>query len=101
MVFRLLGADIRTEVKTADGRIDAVVENADTVYVLEFKLNGTAQDALAQIKDKNYCLPYSNSDKKVIAVGVEFSWQTRNIAEWKTQNVAHSIDEVAHPRSET
>ena len=82
MVFRLLGMDIHAEVKTADGRIDAVVENSDTVYVLEFKLNGTAQDALAQIKDKGYCLPFSNSRKKVIAIGVEFSWQTRNIAEW-------------------
>ena len=92
MVFRLLGMDISAEVKTADGRIDAVVENADSVYMLEFKLNGTAQDALAQIKDKDYCLPYRNSGKKAIAVGIGFSWQTRNIAEWvKKSDVECSV----------
>ena len=87
MVFRLLGADIRTEVKTADGRIDAVVENADTVYILEFKLNGTAQEALDQINKKEYFLSFRNSGKKVIAIGIEFSRQTRNIAEWIIQKI--------------
>ncbi|MBF0407655.1 MAG: ATP-binding protein [Candidatus Riflebacteria bacterium] len=85
MVFRLLGAEIQTEVKTADGRIDAIVQGADTTYIIEFKLNGTAKEAIDQIRDKNYCLPYKNTGKKIIAVGVEFSREKRNITEWLTE----------------
>ncbi|MBF0547410.1 MAG: ATP-binding protein [Candidatus Riflebacteria bacterium] len=82
MVFRLLGAEIQSEVKTADGRIDAVVQSFDTVYVIEFKLNGTAQEALDQIRNKDYCLSYQNSGKKIVAVGVEFNKEKRNVSEW-------------------
>lgn len=52
IVFKLLGQFIHTEVRSARGRVDAVVETADAVYVFEFKLYGTAEEALAQIDDK-------------------------------------------------
>ncbi|MFZ2958573.1 MAG: ATP-binding protein [Candidatus Ozemobacteraceae bacterium] len=87
MVFRLLGVEIHAEVKTADGRIDAILQNHDTIYVLEFKLNGTAQEALDQIKTKGYAIPYRNSGKKIVIVGIEFNWQTRNIAEYIIEHI--------------
>jgi hypothetical protein len=49
---------------------------------MEFKLDGTAEDALAQINDKSYTLPFENGDRKLVKVGVNFSKETRNIEKW-------------------
>ncbi len=54
----LPGQFVETEVRSARGRADAVVKTKDTVYVFEFKLNGTAEEALRQITEKGYLIPY-------------------------------------------
>lgn len=82
LVFTLLGQFIESEVKSAMGRSDAVVETPDSVFVFEFKLNGSAEDALAQIDDKGYLIPYQASGKKLVKVGVEFDKATRNLGRW-------------------
>ncbi len=82
---------VRTEECSAAGRADAVVETADAVYVFEFKLdaNGTAEDALRQIDDKGYLVPYTvtkkadGSPKKLFKIGVAFDAEKRTIGEWK------------------
>ena len=82
---------VRCEERTAAGRADAVVETADCVYVFEFKLdaNGTAEDALRQIDDKGYLVPYTvtkaadGSPKKLFKIGVAFDAEKRTIGEWK------------------
>jgi hypothetical protein len=51
-------------------------------YVMEFKLDGSAEDALAQIKDKNYALPFAVDNRKLVKIGVNFSSKTRNIDRW-------------------
>jgi hypothetical protein len=82
LIFRMLGFDCRPEVRIADGRIDAVVETQNFVYCFEFKLNGTAKAALAQIDSKEYAYPWTGSGKKIFKVGVSFDFEKRNIGEW-------------------
>jgi hypothetical protein len=83
LVFRMLGLYCRSEVRTAAGRIDTQVETKSQVYCFEFKLNGTAEDALSQIDSKEYLLPWQGSGKTLQKVGVSFNWEKRNIGEWK------------------
>jgi hypothetical protein len=89
LVFTLLGQYARAEVHSARGRADAVVETPETVYVFEFKLNGTAEEALKQIDSKDYALPYEAGNRKVVKIGAEFDKGTRNIERWLT-DPAHS-----------
>jgi hypothetical protein len=82
LVFTLLGQFTRAEMHSARGRADAVVETKDAIYVFEFKLNGTAEEALRQINDKDYALSYEAGDRKVVKVGAEFDKDIRNIGRW-------------------
>ena len=82
LIFKLLGQFIRAEEKSAYGRADAVVWTQDHIFVFEFKLNGTAEEALAQIDAKGYCVPYQVDARTVVKVGVEFDKATRNIGRW-------------------
>ncbi len=84
MIFTLLGLHIQAEVKTNKGRIDAVIETKDKVYLFEFKLKGTAEEALQQIQTKEYAQKYKNSDKPIWGIGVEFDSKDRNIGRWVT-----------------
>jgi hypothetical protein len=84
LVFKLMGQFIQVEVKSAQGRADAVVTVSDAVYVFEFKLdtNATAEDAIRQIDDKGYLIPFSASGKKLVKIGAEFSVAERTISRW-------------------
>ena len=84
LVFALMNEFVRTEVHCATGRIDCTVETPDKIYLFEFKLtsNGSAEDALKQIKDKMYADRYAGSGKMVIAIGASFDEEKRTIKEW-------------------
>ena len=82
LVFKLMGQFTQVEVKSAAGRADAIVKTPKYIYVFEFKLNGTAEEALQQIDDKGYLIPYQADGREVIKLGVEFSAETRNISRW-------------------
>jgi hypothetical protein len=84
LIFRMLGLYCRSEVRTAAGRIDTLVETKNRVYCFEFKLNGTAEEALGQIDSKDYLLPWQGSGKELVKVGVSFDYEKRNIGEWKS-----------------
>jgi hypothetical protein len=86
VVFILMGQFIETEVRSATGRADAVVKTKDTIYVFEFKLDGsgTAEDALAQIDSKENLLSWQDCGKKLYKIGVVFDTEKCNIKEWKT-----------------
>ena len=79
----MIGTRIRAEVRTNKGRIDAVVETATHVYILEFKLDGTAVEALSQIETKAYAFSYQDSGKIIRKIGVGFSLTERNIVGWE------------------
>ena len=83
LVFRLLGQYIDVEERSAKGRADAVVKTKDFVYVFEFKLDGNVDEALKQIDDKGYLLPYSIDHRSLFKIGVSFDSAERNIGEWK------------------
>ncbi|GHV13213.1 ATPase AAA [Fibrobacterales bacterium] len=82
LTLRMLGIYCEAQVHTAIGRIDAVLKVDDFVYVVEFKANGTAEEALQQINDKNYALSYNEQGKKIVKLGIEFDKEKRNIGRW-------------------
>ena len=82
LVFKLLGQFINAEVQSALGRADAVVKTANAVYVFEFKLNGTAEEALAQIDNRGYLIPYTTNGCRIVKIGAEFSKEERNLSRW-------------------
>lgn len=86
LVFKLLGQFVDAEVRSARGRADAVVKTKDFVYVFEFKLAGTAEQALKQIDDKGYLIPYTADGRKLVKIGVSFSTEERNLDRWLVEH---------------
>ena len=88
LIFRLMGQFVQTEVHCAVGRADCVVTTADAVYIFEFKLtgNGSAEDAINQIREQTYDLPYRAEGKKIVFIGASFDEQTRTIKDWSVAN---------------
>lgn len=82
LVFKLMGQFSEAEVRSAKGRADAVVKTDDYIYVFEFKLDGSADEALAQIDNRGYLIPYTTDDRKLVKIGVNFDPKERNIGEW-------------------
>ena len=86
LILRLLGGSgctLLTEKTQAVGRVDAVLEFKDYVYIFEFKLDGSASEALRQIEEKHYAGPYLDDPRKVFCIGVDFSSETMTVKEWK------------------
>ena len=94
LIFTMFGLNCRSEVRIAAGRIDTLVETKNFVYCFEFKLDKTANEALAQIDTKEYMLPWTGSGKKLFKVGVNFDSQKRNIGECNITAPQHSATEV-------
>ena len=82
LIFSMLNVYVRTQVKCAGGRTDMVVWMPDTTYVFELKKDGTAANALQQINDKGYAIPYKTDGRRVVKVGVKFNSETRTVDEW-------------------
>lgn len=85
ILFSLLGYRIRVEKSTGKGRMDAVVEMDDRVYIFEFKLNMSEEEALQQIKQKDYYRKYTLDRRPLTLVGVSFNMETGDIGEWKAE----------------
>ena len=82
IVFKLVGLYTQVEYHTSQGRIDLVLKTDRYIYVMEFKLNGTAEEALRQIEERQYALPFASDPRQVFKIGVNFSSVTRNIERW-------------------
>ena len=82
LIFSMLNVYVRTQVKCAGGRVDMVVWMPDTIYVFELKVNGSAQEALQQIDEKSYAIPYQTDGRPVVKVGVKFDAEKRVPEEW-------------------
>jgi len=85
LIFNMLNVYARTQVKCKGGRIDFVVLMPETTWVFELKVNGTAQEALAQINSKGYAIPYQTDGRRVVKVGVQFDRDTMTVREWMTE----------------
>lgn len=84
-LFMMVGMEITTEVETNDGRIDAVVELADHIFLFEFKIDKSAQAALQQIKDNRYYHKYRLHEKPITLVGANFNSTTRTVDDWTSE----------------
>lgn len=82
IVFKLIGFYVKAEYHTSQGRIDLVLQTDHFIYVMEFKLEGTAEEALQQINDKHYAQAFATDARKLFKIGVNFSKETRNIEKW-------------------
>ena len=87
LLFTYMGIRIHSEACTAGGRVDSMVETDTHVYILEYKLDKSPREAIEQIRRKRYYRSAWHLGKPVIAVGVKFSSQTKNIEEWEVEMV--------------
>jgi len=83
VILKAIGAAVHAEVLTNDGRIDMTCETPVAIWLIEFKLDRPAEEALAQIEAKDYAAKYDFSGKKVIKIGVSFSSEKRTIVDEK------------------
>ena len=74
---------MQTEIRSARGRADCIVETADYVYIFEFKRDATADEALAQIEEKGYAIPYLADERTTYKIGATFDSAERTLSEWK------------------
>lgn len=83
IVFKLIGFYVKAEYHTSEGRIDLLLQTDRFIYLMEFKLDGTADEALRQIEEKGYALPFTSDPRKLFRIGINFSSKTRNMERWK------------------
>ena len=85
LIFRLISVyTVYTEKEQSQGRSDCIVETDGYIYIFEFKRDGSADEALAQIESKGYARPYETDKRKLYKIGVNFSSETGTVEEWKT-----------------
>lgn len=82
IILSLLGQYIESEVRTATGRIDAVLKTDTCIYIMEFKLDKSPEEAIAQIDSKEYLIPYFKDKRKIIKVGINFCSEKRTLDRW-------------------
>lgn len=82
LIFTSLNDLTRTQVKCSGGRTDIVLFMPETIYVMELKVNGTAQSALDQINKNGYSEPYATDGRKIVKVGIHFDIEKRTMDEW-------------------
>ena len=84
LIMRLISVyTVYTEKVQSHGRVDCIVETPDYVYIFEFKLDGTADDAMHQIEEKGYAMEYGSDSRKLYKIGAVFSSETGTIGDWK------------------
>ena len=80
IVYKLIGFYVKAEYHTSQGRIDLLLQTDKFIYVMEFKFEGTAEEALRQIDEKNYA--FASDPRKLFKIGINFSNEMRNIERW-------------------
>jgi hypothetical protein len=86
LLLTLIGIDVKSEVHTNQGRIDAVMETEDNIYIMEYKL-GTAEQAMAQIKKMKYYEKFLTSKKNIKLIGIGFDTEKKNIGDYKIEGL--------------
>ena len=88
--FTLIGAMTEAEVSTSIGHIDAVVKTKTDIFIFEFKLLGTAAEAMAQIHKKRYADPYRQDGRLITLIGAAFDIKERNLDHWLIEKISKS-----------
>lgn len=79
ILLTLIGVRTETEVHTSDGRIDLIVKTTKFIYIIELKFDHSSDEAISQIKEKEYALPYRNDPRHIFLIGLNFSSKTRHL----------------------
>ena len=87
LLFRLIGMNVDVEYRTSEGRIDILVRTDNYVYIIELKYNHSAEEALQQIIDKDYTLPWATDNRRTIAIGINYSTEKRTIDSWLSRQI--------------
>ena len=82
IITKLMGLYVQAEYRTSNGRIDLLIGTSEYVYIIELKFEGSAEEALAQINEKQYSLPFAVENRKIVKIGANVSKETRGIANW-------------------
>ena len=83
IIMELLGEYVQAERSTSNGRIDLLLQTKDYIYIVELKIDNTADAALQQIEEKGYAKPFAGDPRKIFKIGVSFSTENRRIEDWK------------------
>ena len=87
VVLKAVGVGVNAEVRTNDGRIDMVINVPGDIYIVEFKLDRPASEAMEQIRGKEYAGKYALSGKRITLIGISFSAEKRTIVEELVEEV--------------
>ena len=82
IVFRLVGFYVKAEYHSSEGRVDLVLQTDRYIYVMEFKLEGTPEEAIRQLEEKHYTRPFEADSRQLFKIGINFNNKTRNIEKW-------------------
>ena len=82
IITKLMGLYIQAEYRTSRGRIDLLIGTDKYVYIIELKLDGSAEEALAQINAKDYALPFALGEREIVKIGANVTSETRNLERW-------------------
>lgn len=85
LIFSMLNVYARTQVKCAKGRADILVWMPNAIYVMELKVNDTAESALRQIEEKGDVKPFATDGRKIVKVGIKFSPETMTVENWAVE----------------
>lgn len=91
MAFSMLNSIVDTEVKSVLGRADVVIQTNADIFVLELKVDDTAENALQQIDSKGYTIPYEADGRKLTKCGICISSSARNITHWRTTDADGNV----------
>ena len=83
--FSLMGLYVDVERHTTDGRMDILMQTSDYIYILELKIDQSADTALRQIDEKGYANPFASDKRKLFKIGINFSTEKRRIDDWKVE----------------
>ena len=85
IIFTMLGFRMQSEITFATGRADMIVQTPDYVYVMEFKINGSPEDAIRQILEKNYAVPFKSDPRTVYLIGASFNTETNQLESYQLE----------------
>ncbi len=86
---KMIGLTVRTEIHSAKGRCDMQILTSSFVYIFEFKIDSTAEEAFAQIIEKGYAVPFESDPRTIFLIGANFSTETRTLNEWKIEKLSY------------
>ena len=82
IITKLMGFYVQAEYRTSRGRINLLIGTDQYIYIIELKFDGSAEEALAQINNKDYALPFATNNRHIVKIGANIGRESRNIDKW-------------------